>query len=313
MVLPNQEILERLQKNMESVVLGKTEVVRMTLVALLAGEHVLLEDVPGVGKTLIAKALAKSLDGKFARVQFTPDLLPSDIVGSSIYHSGTGKFNFNQGPVFANVVLADEINRAPPRTQSALLESMSERQVSVDGETHFLPKPFMVMATQNPFEFEGTYLLPESQLDRFLLRVEVGYPARQSERNVLTSHREGEPVDELKSVVSLAEVLTVQNQVRHIRFDESVLDYLQDLVEATRTSSELHVGVSTRGALGLYRAAQSLALLENRDFVVPDDIKRLAIPALAHRVVARGFAAGSDRATAEAIIRSLLERLTVPT
>ncbi len=312
MEIETQAILERLQRNIETVVLGKTDVVRMTLVALLAGEHVLLEDVPGVGKTLIAKALAKSLDGKFSRIQFTPDLLPSDIVGSSIYHSGTEKFHFNAGPVFANIVLADEINRAPPRTQSALLESMSEHQVSVDGETHLLSRPFIVMATQNPFEFEGTYLLPESQLDRFSLRIVVGYPARQWERDVLTSHRSGEPVDELKSVVSLAEIMRIQNEVRQIRVEDSVLNYLLDLVDATRTSPDLHVGVSTRGALGLYRAAQALALLENRNFVVPDDIKRLAVPGIAHRVVARGFAAGTDRAHSETIIRSLLDGLTVP-
>ncbi len=193
--------LQRLQKNMESVVLGKQEVVRRTLIALLSGEHILLEDVPGVGKTLVAKALAKSVDGKFTRVQFTPDLLPSDIVGSSIYHNG--EFKFSQGPIFANVVLGDEINRAPPRTQSALLEAMSEHQASIDGATYPMPDPFMVIATQNPFEFEGTYVLPESQLDRFLMRIDLGYPSRDAERNVLKSHRNGEPVDTLVSVASL--------------------------------------------------------------------------------------------------------------
>ncbi len=239
--------LQRLQKNMESVVLGKQEVVRRTLIALLSGEHILLEDVPGVGKTLVAKALAKSVDGKFTRVQFTPDLLPSDIVGSSIYHNG--EFKFSQGPIFANVVLGDEINRAPPRTQSALLEAMSEHQASIDGATYPMPDPFMVIATQNPFEFEGTYVLPESQLDRFLMRIDLGYPSRDAERNVLKSHRNGEPVDTLVSVASLEEIKLMQGQVREVRFEDSLVDYLQDIIERTRQSNDLQVGVSTRGAL----------------------------------------------------------------
>lgn len=306
------DTLTRLQNNMESVVFGKSEVVRMTIVALLAGEHILLEDVPGVGKTLIGKALAKSLDGKFTRVQFTPDLLPSDIVGSGVYHSSEGVFKFHPGPVFANIVLGDEINRAPPRTQSALLEAMSERHVSVDGTTHMLPEPFLVIATQNPFEFEGTYLLPESQLDRFLLRIQVGYPVRQAERRVLTSHQAGEPVEQLGSVVSLDDIKKAQLATRDIRCEDSVLDYLQDLVEATRTSPELLVGLSTRGALGLYRACQALALVEHREYIIPDDVKRLAAPVIAHRVVPRGFSAGSDRSAAEAIIARALSGLVVP-
>jgi MoxR-like ATPase len=273
--------LQRLERNMESVVLGKQEVIRKTLIALLAGEHLLLEDVPGVGKTLVAKALAKSIEGKFTRVQFTPDLLPSDIVGSSIYHNGD--FKFSPGPIFANIVLGDEINRAPPRTQSALLEAMSERQASIDGTTYPMPDPFMVIATQNPFEFEGTYVLPESQLDRFLMRIDLGYPARDAERNVLRSHRSGEPVDGLPSVVSLSEIKQWQLAVRDIRFDDALVDYLQDIVDRTRNSNELQVGVSTRGALALYRAAQAQALLAGRDYVIPDDIKSLAVGVLSHR------------------------------
>ncbi|MCU0708878.1 MAG: MoxR family ATPase [Pirellula sp.] len=305
-----QTTLQRLQNNIESVVLGKNEVIRKTLIALLAAEHILLEDVPGVGKTLVAKALAKSIDGRFTRVQFTPDLLPSDIVGSSIYHNGD--FKFSPGPIFANVVLGDEINRAPPRTQSALLEAMSERQASIDGTTYPMPDPFLVIATQNPFEFEGTYVLPESQLDRFIMRIDVGYPEREAERNVLRSHRAGEPVEHLAPVVSLSEIKEAQGQVREVRFDDSLLDYLQDIVDRTRRSNDLQVGVSTRGALAFYRAAQASAILGGRNYVVPDDIKDLATCVLAHRVLPRGFAAGSDRAAAEAIILRCLESVAVP-
>ncbi len=304
--------VERLEQNIESVVLGKHDVVKMVVVALLAGEHILLEDVPGVGKTLIAKALAKSIHGDFSRIQFTPDLLPSDIVGSSIYNSNTGEFTYSPGPVFGNVVLADEVNRAPPRTQSALLECMSERQVSVDGTAHKVPTPFLVIATQNPFEFEGTYLLPESQLDRFLLRIEIGYPERSYERNILLTHNMGEPVDHLEKVVTLAEVLKAQEVVRTVRFEDSVLDYMQDIIDATRTSNELQVGVSTRGALGYYRAAQALATTNDRDYVTPDDVKQLAIPIIAHRVVPRGLAAGTDRKAVEMIVRRLLDTVRVP-
>jgi len=305
-----QATLQRLQQNIESVVLGKKEVVRKTLVALLAGEHILLEDVPGVGKTLVAKALAKSIDGRFTRIQFTPDLLPSDIVGSSVYHNGD--FKFSPGPIFANVVLGDEINRAPPRTQSALLEAMSERQASIDGTTYPMPDPFLVIATQNPFEFEGTYVLPESQLDRFIMRIDVGYPAREAERNVLRSHRAGEPVQYLAPVVSLGDIKQAQSLVREVRFDDSLVDYLQDIVDRTRGSNDLQVGVSTRGALAFYRAAQSSALIAGRNYVIPDDVKDLAICVLAHRVMPRGFAAGSDRAAAEAMIQRCLESVSVP-
>ena len=240
--------IAKLRANIELAVLGKPEVVKLVVTALLAGEHILLEDVPGVGKTLIAKALAKSLDGRFSRLQFTPDLLPSDITGSSVYNSSSGQFTFNPGPIFANVVLADEVNRAPPRTQSALLEAMGEAQVSVDGETHKLPSPLLVMATQNPFEFEGTYLLPESQLDRFLLRVSVGYPQREYERSLLKSHRVGEPVDNLQPVLSTERVLSLQKAAREVQFEESLVEYLLDIVHATRDSDALQVGVSTRGA-----------------------------------------------------------------
>jgi MoxR-like ATPase len=312
MAFSTQDFLQRLISNVESVVFGKRDVVEMSLVALLASEHILLEDVPGVGKTLVAKALSKSIEGKFARIQFTPDLLPSDILGSSIYRSSTGNFEFSSGPIFANVVLADEINRAPPRTQSALLEAMSERQASIDGSTYPMPDPFIVMATQNPFEFEGTYLLPESQLDRFLVRIEIGYPARAAEREVLKSHNLGEPVENLQRVVTLAEVKSAQQTVRSVKFEESVLDYLQDIVELTRTSNEVQIGVSTRGALSYYRACQALAVINNRDFVIPDDVKNLAVPVIAHRIIPKGYAAGSDRKLVEASLRRMLESVRVP-
>ncbi len=307
-----RQAIADLEQSMCSVVLGKPEVVRMCLIALLAGEHVLLEDVPGVGKTLVGKALARSLSGDFCRLQFTPDLLPSDIVGSSLFNSKTSEFEYKRGPIFANVVLADEINRAPPRTQSALLEAMSDSQVSVDGITYDLPEPFMVIATQNPFEFEGTYALPESQLDRFLLRISMGYPDREAERQVLATHREGEPVERLQPVLSCDQVALLQKAVRQVAVEASIDDYLLDIVEATRRSDELHVGVSTRGALSLYRAAQATALIEGRDFVVPDDVKLLTGPVLSHRVVTKGYIHGDGRGASEAIIQRLLDEIPVP-
>jgi MoxR-like ATPase len=307
------EIAKRLQANIERVVLGKSEIVQSLITALLAAEHVLLEDVPGVGKTLAAKALARSIEGQFNRLQFTPDLLPSDITGSSLFRADRQEFVFSEGPVFANVLLADEINRAPPRTQSALLEAMSEGQVSADGKTYKLPEPFIVVATQNPFEFEGTYPLPESQMDRFLLRTAIGYPQRDVEREVLTSHRSGEPVDHLSPVVTPSEVLEAQHFVRNVRFDESLADYLLEIVRKTRDTDMLRVGVSTRGALSFYRGCQARAVTEGRDFVTPDDIKRLAIPALSHRVIPEGIFQGTDREGVESRLAELLEMVAVPT
>jgi MoxR-like ATPase len=312
MTFDNQTLLRRLEENLNQVVLGKPEVVRLTLVALLAGEHILLEDVPGVGKTLVGKALARSVSGDFCRIQFTPDLLPSDIVGSSVFHQKMGEFTYNRGPVFANVVLADEINRAPPRTQAALLEAMSDSQVSVDGQTYPLPRPFMVIATQNPFEFEGTYALPESQLDRFLLRISLGYPDRLHDRQILDAHRRGEPVVQLAPVVACDDILRMQQRTRDVRMEDSVAEYLLDVVHATRGAEGLHLGVSTRGALSYYRACQALAILEGRDFVTPDDVKRLAVPCLAHRVIAKGFLQGTQREQVESLVRRIVEAITVP-
>ena len=307
-----QVSLQRLIDNIGQVVLGKPEVIRLAVVALLAEGHVLVEDVPGVGKTLLARAIAASIHCSFRRLQFTPDLLPSDILGSSVYNAANGEFVFKPGPIFANVILADEINRTTPRTQSALLEAMSDGQVSVEGNTHPLEPPFLVVATQNPYEFEGTYVLPESQLDRFMIRIQMGYPLRSEERNILTSHRRGEPVESLQPVLTSGDVLALQRSVRNVRVEDSIAEYLLDLVHATRDSEELHVGVSTRGALTLYRAAQSLAFVSGRDYVVPDDIKSLAVPVLAHRVVGKSFLQAGEFGAAEAIIRDLTERLRVP-
>jgi MoxR-like ATPase len=310
--LDAESALERLIENIGLVVLGKPEVIRLAVVALLAEGHVLIEDVPGVGKTLLARALAASIDCDFRRIQFTPDLLPSDILGSSVYNSATGEFVYKPGPIFSNVILADEINRTTPRTQSALLEAMSDRQVSVEGRTHHMPPPFLVLATQNPYEFEGTYVLPESQLDRFMVRIKMGYPHRSEERNILTSHRSGEPVETLQPVLSTDEVILLQKAVRNVRVDDAIADYLLDIVHATRDSEDLHVGVSTRGALTFYRAAQSMALVSGRDYVVPDDIKMLTGPVLAHRVVGKSFLQAGEFSAAEAIIHDLVDRLKVP-
>jgi MoxR-like ATPase len=304
--------IESLEANINQVVLGKPEVVRLCVVALLAGEHILLEDVPGVGKTLLGKALARSVSGKFARIQFTPDLLPSDIVGSSLFNMKTSDFEYRPGPIFANIVLADEINRTTPRTQSALLEAMSECQVSMDGETYPLPRPFMVIATQNPFEFEGTYPLPESQLDRFLMRISMGYPDRQQELRVIATHRAGEPVDHLQPVLSPEQVLTLRGAVRDVAMDESIQHYLLEIVESTRRLDELHVGVSTRGALALYRAAQSMAFTRGRGFVTPDDVKQLAAPVLAHRVINKSSPYGGQREVNEALLQRLLTTIPTP-
>jgi len=304
--------MTQLQANMASVLIGKPETIKLAVVALLAEGHILIEDVPGVGKTLLAKALAKSLDCSFRRIQFTPDLLPSDILGSSVFSAPTSDFVFKPGPIFAHVVLADEINRTTPRTQSALLEAMSDRQVSVDGQTYVLPHPFILLATENPYEFEGTYALPENQLDRFMMRLQIGYPAREDELQILTSHRHGEPVDDLRPVVTADQVLALQRAVREVAVDHAVSGYILDIVEASRSGEALQVGVSPRGALTLYRGAQALALVEGRDYVVPDDVKRLAVEVLAHRVVGKSFLQDGDFAAAEAAIRAILAEVAVP-
>ncbi len=309
----SEQVLARVRALADSVrrvFVGKELTVELVLTGLLAEGHLLIEDAPGVGKTTLAKALARSIDCSFKRIQFTPDLLPSDITGVSIYDQAKGAFEFKPGPVFANVVLADEINRTNPRTQSSLLEAMSDVAVSVDGDTHPLPRPFVVLATQNPYEFEGTYPLPESQLDRFLLRLEVGYPSAAQEREVLRAQQTSHPLQGLRAVVTGAEVLELQAATRAVRVDDAILDYIVALAQASREMPRLAVGVSPRGSLCLRRAAQALALVRGRDYVIPDDVKELALPALAHRVVPHE-GLGSRRQAEEAL-QELLERVPVP-
>jgi MoxR-like ATPase len=305
-------LLKRLQDNIGGVLLGKPEAIRMALVALLAEGHLLIEDVPGIGKTLLAKALSRSLTCTFHRIQFTPDLLPSDLIGTSVFHQASGEFVFKPGPLFAQVVLADEINRATPRTQSALLEAMNDHQVTVDGQTRSLGPPFLVLATQNPYEFEGTYPLPESQLDRFLMRLRIGYPNRAAEKEVLVSHRSGEPVEQLGPVLNRQDITRLQARVRQLRVEDSLNDYILNLVEATRNHPEIYLGASTRAALSLYRAAQAHALLEGRSYVVPDDVKLLTLPVLAHRMLAKDFRQGGRSDAAESVVQDILSRTPVP-
>lgn len=294
------------------VFLGKPEQVRLAWVCLVAEGHLLLEDVPGTGKTLLARALAKCLGGEFSRVQFTPDLLPSDLLGTSVLSPQSGQFDFVPGPIFAHVVLADEINRASPRTQSALLEAMSETRVSVDGKTRPLGPPFFVLATQNPHEFEGTYPLPESQLDRFLLRLTIGYPDRAAERAILESHRQGDPAEGLSAHLDPATVVALQHLARQVRVDAALADYLLSIVEATRHHADIRVGGSTRAALGFYRAAQAQALLAGRNFVTPDDIKGLAQPVLAHRLLVRHGQGRDHGHIAGEALRQILDKTPVP-
>jgi MoxR-like ATPase len=311
-VAEDQSLIQGLERNITSAILGKPETVRLAVVALLAQGHLLVEDAPGVGKTSLAKALARSVDCEFKRLQFTPDMLPSDILGSSVFLPTLGEFEFRRGPIFTNVLLADEINRTTPRTQSALLEAMSEGQVSVEGKTHPLAEPFFVLATQNPYEFEGTYPLPENQLDRFMLCVEIGYPTREVERNVLTNHRDGEPVDKLKPAITADQLRQLQRSARAIRVDESINDYMLDIIHTTRAHEQLQLGVSTRGAITMYRAAQALALVEGRNYVIPDDVKRLAVPVLAHRVVVKGVLHEGRRDRARMVINQILSKTKVP-
>lgn len=303
-------LLNKLRENVSKVFLGKPDVTRLALVALLAEGHLLLEDVPGVGKTLLAKALALSLGCSFHRIQATPDLLPGDLIGTNIFNQKDGTFTFHPGPLMSQIVLADEINRATPRTQSALLEAMSERQVTVDRETFKLGPPFLVLATQNPYEYEGTYPLPESQLDRFLLRLKVGYPERAIERDILVQHRVGEPVETLGAVLSPADVVALQHATRAVTVSEPVTEYLLDIVAATREHPDIKLGSSTRGALAFYRACQSLAKVSGRDHVRPDDVKELAVPVLAHRIMTKAWDQGG-RDDATPIIKDILAKTKV--
>jgi len=307
--------VRKLEDAIATVVRGKPEAIRAALITLLARGHLLVEDIPGVGKTTLARALAAALGGTFRRIQFTSDLLPSDIVGVSIYDQSGKIFELKKGPIFANVVLADEINRTTPRTQSALLEAMSEGQVSIDDATHTLDTPFMVIATQNPAEHYGTYPLPESQMDRFLLRISIGYPTRSVERDLVRERAGGDPVAKLQPVVDLAAVRLLQDRVETIRVDDALVDYAMTVVEESRRHPSIAVGVSTRGVLAWYRAAQAAALAGGRDFVVPDDLKALAVPCLAHRVMLaqNHDSLGRARQDAERVIAEIVNRVAVPT
>ncbi len=276
--------IQALTDNVETVIIGKTDVVQLAAAALLAGGHILIEDIPGVGKTMLARALAKSLDCVFRRIQFTPDLLPSDVTGVSVYNQSTGEFEFRPGPIFGNVVLADEINRATPKSQAALLECMEEFQVSVDGITHHLPHPFFVIATENPIEYEGTFRLPEAQLDRFLGRISLGYPSAADEVSMLTKQVVRHPIELVEPVLSPEELVELQRLVRQVHLDDSLKDYIVRLTRATREHSAVELGASPRGSLALYRTSQALAALLGRNYVIPDDVKHLAVPVLAHRI-----------------------------
>lgn len=308
------EKIERLQQAIETVIKGKREAVRLGIVTLIAGGHLLVEDVPGVGKTTLAHALARALHCTFQRIQFTSDLLPSDVIGLSIYNQHSGIFEWKPGPIFANVVLADEINRTTPKTQSALLEAMAERHVTAEGVTHPLPAPFMVVATQNPIEHHGTYPLPESQLDRFMLRLRIGYPAVDDEKQILRDREYSDPLNDLRPVMSASEIVELQQSVADVSVDDALVEYLMRIVAATRDSEMLDLGVSPRGTLSLFRAAQALALTEERSYCIPDDIKRLVLPVFAHRIlVSTRFASSLRRSEeAEAVLTEIMKSVSVP-
>ncbi len=308
------EKISLLQNEIERVIKGKSETVKLALVALLAKGHLLIEDVPGIGKTTLANALARALDLSFQRIQFTSDLLPSDVIGLSIFNQRSGHFEWNAGPIFSNIVLADEINRATPKTQSALLEAMAEEQITVEGVSRPLPLPFMVVATQNPTEHHGTYPLPESQLDRFMLRLHVGYPSITDEREILRDRRRENPLRYVQAVMTEADVLELQRKVSEVRVDESLVDYLLNIVALTRETDALELGISPRGTLALFRSAQAFALIDGRDYCIADDIKRLVLPVFAHRVIvnARQTSTKRQATQAEQILQEILLKVKVP-
>ena len=308
------ELLIRVQQSVQSVIRGKDEVIQLVLVGLLARGHLLIEDVPGVGKTTLAHALARSFDCAFQRIQFTSDMLPSDVIGVSVFSQQTQRFEFRPGPIFANIVLADEINRTTPKTQSALLEAMNENQVTVDNHTSPLPQPFIVMATQNPIEHHGTYPLPESQLDRFLMRVKIGYPSAESEKEILQDFADSDPLANVRPVMTGPEVVEIQNRVRRVKVDPELVNYTLAIVEKTRQHEYLSLGVSPRGSMSLYRAAQALAFVEGRNYCIPDDFKRLTIPVFCHRCVvsSRYISTLKKSDQARAIVEEIINSTPVP-
>jgi len=306
------ERLSRLRENVAKVFLGRVEVIDQLLVGLLASGHVLIEDVPGVGKTILARALAKSVQCSFARIQLTPDMLPSDIIGISIYNEKNKSFEFKKGPIFANIVLADEINRTTPRTQSAMLEAMNEGQVSVDAKTFMLDRPFMVIATQNPFEFEGTYFLPENQMDRFTLRITIGYPSPEQEARIIMEQPAKVALKDLEPVLNAEEVLELQNAVAKVHVSSDVLDYLLRFITATRTHKHLDLGLSPRGGQTLMRAAQARAMIEKRDYVIPEDIKELVVPVCAHRVLSKSYLDENQASSTSSLISQIINEISVP-
>ena len=306
-----KSLADRLIGNVEQVIVGKRDAIELVIIAMLCEGHLLIEDVPGVGKTMLARAIAASLGATFRRLQFTPDLLPNDVIGVSIFNQRTTDFEFRPGPIFTNLLLADEINRATPRTQSALLEAMAERQVSVEGGVQALPRPFLVLATQNPIEYEGTFPLPEAQLDRFLFRLHVGYPDLRDERQVLLNLQREHPINALAAVATADDVVAAAGQVSDIYVEDSVLDYILALVHATREHRDLALGASPRGSLGLFRAAQARAAVHGRDFVLPDDVKALAPSVLAHRVIVRPESSLRGR-TASQVVAGVLDMIDPP-
>lgn len=306
--------IRALQTAIERVIKGKSETVKYALVALLAKGHLLIEDVPGIGKTTLSNALARALDLSFQRIQFTSDLLPSDVIGLSVYNQRSGNFEWKPGAIFSNIVLADEINRATPKTQSALLEAMAEEQVTVEGVSRPLPLPFMVIATQNPAEHHGTYPLPESQLDRFMMRLHIGYPNLEDERRILRDRESRNPLEFVRPVMSENELLELQTRAAEVRVDDALVSYLLQIVEMTRKAESLELGISPRGTLALFRSAQALALIEGRDFCIADDIKRLVMPCFAHRIIVNSRTSGTKQKMREAeqILNDILQKIVVP-
>jgi MoxR-like ATPase len=306
-----RQLAERLIQNVERVIFGKRDVIELTVICLLCQGHLLIEDVPGVGKTMLAKALARSLGGSFKRIQFTPDMLPSDVTGNSIYNQKTGEFEFRPGPIMAQIVLADEINRATPKTQAALLEAMEERQVTVDGMTYRLGPPFLVLATQNPIEYEGTFPLPEAQLDRFLMRISLGYPSPEQEMAILDAQQFSHPIEKLRQVTTIEEVVAMQEALKSVYADKLIKEYIVTLVDATRHHPDVYLGASPRGALTLFRTAQARAAIHSRDYVIPDDVKALAPATLGHRIIISP-AARLRGTVASDILDELLRTTPVP-